>query len=969
MFDFGTATDSQIEAIKTIDGPVLISAGPGTGKTFTLVQRILYMIQEENIDSMKIFMATFTNKAAKELLTRISNEMMKRGFKDINVNEMYIGTFHSLCMRIIKDNIEYSDLNRSLVMLDSFDQQYFIYKHLREEFEPIPGMDEIFGNRGVWKKAEILCNLFNGLTEEMIGAKKLLSLNSGQYETIAIAMNKYRNLLKENNKIDFSSIQSHCLKLLIDNPKLLKKYQEEFEYMMIDEYQDTNVIQERIIFLLSKTNNICVVGDDDQALYRFRGATIRNILEFPSKFPNNICKEIKLVENFRSVPDIVNFYNDWMHKTTTDAFEPFDWKEFRIDKTMVPHRESFCGPNSVLKVSHKTRDKWHEKILEVIKDLKSYIQDYNQIAFLFNSVKSDEAVELADYLEKNGIGVYSPRSNVFFNRVEIRQMIGTILLLFPNYRDDLQLGKHEKWIGKDLQIYLFECIEDALKNVREDNDLKKWVTYYQYQHKELKNNTDYAFSNLFYELFQFDAFKKYMDTDLNLGIADQRGIRNTAIFSNLLAKFEYNEQVTIFTTKNIEWVQKQFFNNFIRFLYSGGIEEYQDESEYAPRGCVSFLTIHQSKGMEFPIVFVGSLKSTPRKNQNPSLEHIKSNFPEKASFEPEEDIKVFDFWRKYYVAFSRAQDVLILTCNENEGEPGPKSRGRVPSIYFKPYYNPLSEYDLGNYDFSAFDFHQIKDTDLKDTYAFTTDIASYERCATQYKMYRVLGFSAVRDASTIFGSVIHETIEDIHRAVLRDEMDLITNDQVDEWFEENYNGLIEREHSYLQPHTKKIAREQVAKYVENNHENWSLIKETEVDLIIEKEGYFLKGQIDLLKTTDNGVEILDFKAEQKPSPEKLGKELYEQKIAQYRKQLQIYAHLVEQKFRIEVSGMKLYYTNTKEKNPYIIFEKNDFAIDEMIDEFSSIVDQIQKKNFASRTKNTSICADCDMRYYCNRIKR
>ncbi|USL27987.1 ATP-dependent helicase [Priestia megaterium] len=968
LFNLGRATNAQKEAITSVNGPVLISAGPGTGKTFTLVQRIIYMIEELGIDPNHIFVATFTNKAAKELLTRISNELMSRNIKNINVNEMYIGTFHSLCYRIIRDNIEYSELNKNLIMMDAFDQQYFIYNHLQSDFEKIENIETILGERGVWKKAEILCTLFNGLTEEIIGPKRMIQLDSLQIKALGEAFQIYRRLLKGSNRIDFSSIQSHCLGLLRNEPKLLQKYQEQFVYMMIDEYQDTNYIQEQLIFKLSKTNNICVVGDDDQALYRFRGATIRNILEFKNKFPKGECKEIKLVENFRSVPDIVDFYNKWMHETETDSFPPFKWDKFRLEKTIIPHKKKEIEAPAVLRVSERTEEKWHQKVLQTIRNLEGSILDYNQIAFLFNSVKSEEAKNLANFLEKNGVGVYSPRSNMFFERKEIRQMVGMLLLLFPNYCSDFQLGKHTEWLQSELESYYTECVGDALKLIRENYNLSKWLKANQERHKHLEENLDYAFSGLFYELFQFDEFKFYMDTSLDKGISDQRPIRNMAIFSKLLAKFEYNHRISVFTHKNFQWVQTQFFNNFLRFLFSGGIEEYQDESEYAPKGCVSFLTIHQSKGMEFPVVFVGSLKRSPIKNTNPILERVKKYFSNRESFEPEEQIKIFDFWRLYYVAFSRAQDLLILACAEKEGRPGPAAQGRIPSIYFKPYYNSLIEYDSTQIDFNEYKFSLVKNADLKETYAFTTDISAYERCAMQYKMYRILGFSPVRDASTMFGSLVHETIEDVHRAVLRNEIDSITDKQIDVWFDENYKGLVDRQNSYLQPRTLETAKGQVKKYVDTHRDKWSHIQEAEVELSIIEPNFILKGQIDLLKTDGNDVEIMDFKAERKPTPEMLGQVEYDKKISQYRKQLQVYAYLIEQKYGVDVKRMRLYYTNEKEIDPYITFEKDNAEVDKVVNEFTSVVEHIQSKNFNQRTSNVHICRDCDMRFYCNRAK-
>lgn len=955
-FNFGNANAQQKEAIETTEGPVLISAGPGTGKTFTLVNRVLYLIQIKHVNPENIFIATFTDKAAKELLTRISNELIVKNI-EIDLSEMYIGTFHSLCMRIIRENLEYSSLGKNFSLLDSFDQQYFIYQNLWSVFNPIENIELLTGKVSVWKKSSKLLTLFNGLTEEMIDANLLLADKKLESRVLGKAKLAYDELLKNRNKLDFSSIQSECLSLLKKNPIMLEKYLDQFKYLMIDEYQDTNTIQEQLIFLLGgKKQNICVVGDDDQALYRFRGATIRNILEFTEKVGES-AKVIKLEDNYRSTPDIVNFYNDWIMKTEGENYG-FDWDNYRIPKQIQAFREKKSTSTAVMKVSGLgSSDDWHQKVLKTIQDIRPHITDLNQIAFLFKSVRGNEAKELANFLEKNGIGVYSPRSDMFFEREEVRTVFGILLMLFPKYGEKMGLGEYDSWLG-GLEKYYHECLETAAIVIKADKNIVFWLKDRILEHTVLKRNTDYALSGLFYQMLQFDYFKKFIEMDLSKGITDQRGLRNLSIISNLLAKFEYNENISILTKKNIERTTIQFFNNFLRFLKEGGIEEYQDESEYAPSGCVSFLTIHQSKGMEFPIVFVGGLGSYPRRDTNFLLQEVYEEYSEKDEFEPLERMKFFDFWRLYYVAFSRAQDMLILTTEKKEG------RGRKPSKYFNETYSQLKEYSSDKIDLSEFDFNEIKDANLKQSYAFTSDISLYEKCSLQYKMYRELGFSPVRVGSTLFGSLVHQTIEDIHKAVLRGEEKTITNENISLWFKDNYRTLAEAQRSYLGEAQLNVAQKQVLNYVENNQSNFSLLKEAEVNVSLVQKNYILNGQIDLVKGQGDTVEIIDFKAEKKPNIHS-ERDRYEQ----YKKQLEIYAYLLEQKYGLEVSKMHLYYTGAENENPRITFNKNHDAIENTIAEFDAVVENIQKKNFTCLSNNLRLCSNCDMRYYCGRAER
>lgn len=963
VFDFGKANQSQKQAISKTEGPMLISAGPGTGKTFTLVKRVVYLIQEIGVKPENIFVATFTEKAAKELLTRISNELIDKNI-DVDINEMYVGTFHALCLRIIRDNLEYSTIRKNFTLMDSFDQQYFIYQNFNRFFQSIENLDVIVPVKGVWNKASKLLSLFNGLTEELIDTNELIASKNIEINTLGRAKQKYEKLLAERNRLDFSSIQSHCLELLKNNPMVLEKYQNQFKYMMVDEYQDTNYIQEQLIFLLSKNKekqNICVVGDDDQALYRFRGATIRNILEFSSKFPEGECETIILEENYRSNSDIVGFYNKWISETNTGEFLPFDWDNYRLPKRIKAIQTKKTGSDAVFKVTGiGSEENWHEKVLKIIEELKPNLTDLNQIAFLFNSVKSNEAKGLANFLERNGIGVYSPRSNMFFEREEIKTCIGLLLMMFPRYGQKLESGEFS-WIG-GMKKYYYDCLETAKKVALNDATIAFWLKNRIIEHMTLKKNTNYAFSGLFYQMFQFDYFKQHLGIGLDTGISDQRSVRNLSIFSNLLVKFEYNENISVLTKSKINKNVEQFFNNYLRFLSDGGIEEYQDQTEYAPRGCVSFLTIHQSKGMEFPIVFVGSMGNSPKKNSNELLEMVYTQFSERKLFEPEKLVKFFDFWRLYYVAFSRAQNMLILTTEKKESK-GPGTRA-WPSKYFSTIYNSLVEYSPEVIDLSSFEFNVVKDTNLKESYAFTSDILMYENCALQYKVYRELGFSPVRVGSTLFGSLVHETIEDIHKAVLRGEEHQITTENIETWFNDNYRSLAESERSYLGEPQLNVAKKQILNYVERNRKNFAFLKEAEVEVSLVQDHFILKGKIDLLKGQENTVEIMDFKAEKKPDLHK-ERERYEQ----YKKQLEVYAFLVERKYGLKVNKMNLYYTGAENENPMITFIKNSDVIDGTISEFARVVEKIQKKDFSKLSHDYKLCSNCDMRFYCNRAER
>ena len=958
MFDFGNANEGQRRAITAADGPVLITAGPGTGKTYTLVQRTIYLIEECGVKPESIFIATFTEKAAKELVTRITNELSDRGIV-ANINEMYIGTFHSLCLRILKEHLEYTRLRRNYRLLDAFDQQYMVFQNIYK-FRNIDGADIVLPNGGSWKQAGGICGYVNNLSEELVAPEELMADKDSSISAMGRILAAYREILTEDNLMDFSSIQTEAYQLLRDHPGVLAELQAQITHIMVDEYQDTNFIQEQMVFLLAgDRKNICVVGDDDQGLYRFRGATIRNILEFPQKFPAGECRVIPLVINYRSNSDIVDFYNEWM-ATTDGAKFKFRWDNFRYDKRIEPHEQTALHSPAVVKLSGvEDADEWHEKILRFINRLKASgkLTDYNQIAFLFNSVKHPRVTALARFLEENHINVYSPRSDMFFQREEVRLALGCLMLMFPLYVQGLENGDYT-FLQPEHITYYRNCIMLANEYLTqpENRELLKWIRRRGKVHVGLTGTTDYAYCGLMYQLFEFQPFAGILDTEMDVGVVDIRPARNVAKLTQIIGKFEYLHRVDVLDSKEyqgrrrIDQDTERLFNLYLRLLYDGGITEYEDDSEYAPSGCVSFLTIHQSKGMEFPIVIVDSLGNVPRKNVNDLMMLIEDRYFKRPPFEPYDATRFFDFWRLYYTAFSRAQDLLVLTCNEDK---------RTPSIYFTGPYRELQSVESAGFDITEFSFKPIKDVNIKNTYSFTSHITVYETCARQYKFYKELEFQPVRANAMLFGTLVHETIEDVHRAALRHEEQTITAENVSRWFDSNYVSLTKTEHTYLAGPQREAALKQVLRYVTAQHGDWSHIQQAEVDVSLVKPEYIIEGKIDLIRGEGDTVEIVDFKAERKPDLER-----QRERLERYRRQLHIYAHLVEERTGQKVSRMHLYYTGEDGGVPTVTFPYTKTAVEGTMAVFDDTVHKIMKKDFHRCAEDRKVCEGCDFRFYC-----
>ncbi len=300
----------QKTAVETTEQPLLIIAGPGSGKTFTLTERIANILISKEVEPENIFISTFTEKAAKEIQTRIANKILEHDLK-ININDFYIGTLHSIFLQLIDEHLDDSVFQRSYTVMDEFDQKFYIYRHIYAFFKKIPELSEYIKARSNWDRANALIGIFNKFTEENIDTILLLATKDEELQAYAKAYDYYYGLMVEENCIDFGLIEKEFYRLINEHPEVLQSIQDKIEYFMIDEYQDTNTLQEMILLkLAAKSKKICVVGDDDQSLYRFRGATVRNILEFKDKFEE--CAVVRLETNYRSHDKIIEMYDSYI---------------------------------------------------------------------------------------------------------------------------------------------------------------------------------------------------------------------------------------------------------------------------------------------------------------------------------------------------------------------------------------------------------------------------------------------------------------------------------------------------------------------------------------------------------------------------------------------------------------------------------------------------------------------------------
>lgn len=930
-----TLNAEQKRIIDTTDGPLLIIAGPGSGKTFSLVLRTLNILVLGKAVPSEIVVCTFTEKAAMELRDRIHSTAEKIAYK-ADLSELRVGTIHGICHDILNQHRHHTPLGNSFQILDELTQQLFLFEQFDVVFgEPI---NDLFLGKWATKWAAIdgAISFFNKITEERIDPSELEKSPDPFVQSLGSSYKRYRKVQYEQNRIDYAVLQALAFDLISD-PSIGPKVCQGVKYLMVDEYQDTNYIQEQLLLRLADgRKNICVVGDEDQSLYRFRGATVRNILEFPDHFPG--CTKISLTTNYRSHKTIVRAYDEWMAS--------FDWsgpggKRFRFDKSILPYNpESHPDYPAVFCIWAQSRQDEAERFATFVKYLREneIIQDYSQVALLLHSVQVQHSGRYTEALQSMGIPVFCPRARAFFDREEIvwimacyalifgwhgtgrGEVQGPILTAFANYIDRAFVALASK-TGKGSPLA---------------SQLQAWVKLIN--DLQPGQSLDFRIPDFLYRLLAFEPFLS--------SIRDENRARSLAIFSQLLSAFQSYYHYTIVTHKNREWIRRHLFNSFFRLLHESGLNDYEDPEQPMPKGHVQILTIHQSKGLEFPVVVVGSLDVNTKTAKQVDL--LLGPFCHRPTLEPTDRITGFDRMRLHYVAFSRAAKLLVLTC------------GSQPKDHFREIWDGLPQWPHVQKDLLTAQRFDPKDSHpVKKRYSFTGDLRVYETCPRQYQYYRYYDFTPSRSALIFFGLLVHQSIEEIHRLVLDGEIERIDEARVRDLFEKTFQFLCLSDVRPIGPAAKENAFEQVLCYFQQNQDALRRVRETEVDVSLEKDGYILTGKVDLLMGADGRLELLDFKTAERPDPGDPILEVYE-------KQLCTYAHILEQRHGKRPERLLLYWTaELNRENALMEFSYVPSQVEAAVRDFDEVIEKIKNRDFrVVKVPARKVCKECDLKALC-----
>lgn len=642
--------DKQYEAVVNTEGPCLVIAGAGSGKTKVLTHKIAYLIGEKQVKPWNILAITFTNKAANEMKERIGNLV-----GDVAA-DIWMGTFHSICVRILRRFIDRIGFDSSFIIFDTSDQRTLVKACIKS----IGLDDKMFTDRSVLSE-------ISNAKNEMLEPEQYTVRANGDFrkEKIALVYEMYQKRLKENNAIDFDDIINYTIKILMENPDILEYYSDKFHYVLVDEYQDTNKAQFTLVTMLaSKNGNITVVGDNDQGIYSFRGADISNILNFERDFPGT--KIIKLEQNYRCTGNILKAANAVI-KNNEVTYKKELWTENEVGNLPAVYsakNEYDEGTYIAQQIEHLRREEYYK---------------YSDFAILYRMNTQSRAIE--EILRRESIPYKIIGGLKFYERKEIKDII-SYLRLIQNPSDNLSLkriiNEPKRGIGKT-----------SLDKI-EELSINSGVPMYEI----IKNAEQYGLNRVFLNSREFvNAIEELREKKDDIKISDliketlkKSGYTQALENENTIEAENRIENLDEFLTVAIEFEDESVDNKLSDFLEGITLSSDIDNMEEAEE-TVTLMTLHSAKGLEFPVVFLVGMEE--------------GIFPGYKSIgEPKE---LEEERRLCYVGITRAKEHLFLTCSKQRTIFGSTSCNQVsrflreiPSDLLDGYDDALGERQESN---------------------------------------------------------------------------------------------------------------------------------------------------------------------------------------------------------------------------------------------------------------------------------
>ena len=606
--DLSLMNKAQREAITTTEGPVLVMAGAGSGKTRVLTHRIAYLLQEKDVPSYNILAITFTNKAAKEMKERVDKLIEE------DTSQMWISTFHAMCVRILRRDIDKLGYDRSFSILDTTDQLNVVKDVLKsmnldqKQYPPRQFLNAI-------------SNFKNALITEKEAKENAYDFREKLNADIYSA---YQEVLYRNSALDFDDLIMLTIQLFEKESDVLSYYQTKFQYIHVDEYQDTNHAQYKLVYMLSqKYENICVVGDSDQSIYKFRGADIMNILNFEEDYDN--VKTILLEENYRSHQRILDAANNVIENNTS-----------RVPKNLVTSRGK--GEKITSIVSQNEREEG-QRIVKQIQKLKNEGYNFSDMAVLYRANSQSRAIE--DALVKSSLPYNMVGGMKFYQRKEIKDLMSYMKVVL-NVHDDIAMERIINTPKRGIGPKTIDTLRNHARSL--DSSIYDAIKDADFIKKKKKNAENLA--NLLEVLENLKEKSKFMTiTDLVDEILHDTGYVDMLIRENTLESNSRIENLEEFKTVTKEFDETHEIGDELLFDFLSDMALVSDQDNVDDLDAVTLMTIHASKGLEFKVIFIVGLEE--------------GLFPSFRSMDTEEELE--EERRLMYVAITRAMERLVIS--------------------------------------------------------------------------------------------------------------------------------------------------------------------------------------------------------------------------------------------------------------------------------------------------------------------
>ncbi len=972
--------ENQQQAITHGEGPLLIVAGAGTGKTRVITERIAHLVLNERAKVNEILALTFTEKAAQEMEERV-DVLLPYGYVDT-----WISTFHSFCDKVLKRHALDIGLNPNYKLIDETAAWLMIRKNLkrfpldyyRPMGYPTKYIHALLKHFSRCKDEGILAADYLKYAEELklntdnadfikeleikdvedkdeMVKQEILRINE-----IAEAYHVYQQLLLENNFLDFADLIIYTLKLLKERPLILNYYRQRFKYILVDEYQDTNYIQNELIKLLAAPkNNLTVVGDDDQSIYRFRGSSIENIMEFMNDFPD--AKKVVLTKNYRSAQEVLDKSYQFIKQNDPHRLEV----TLNIDKKL----QSESGITGA--VEHLHFDTVENEALGVINKIVQVKKLNNELTWSDFAIlvrANDSAERFINALNQAQIpnqflslrGLYNKPlildvvsyfkllDNYHENRAIFRvlnlpfsRVSYADLILINNYSSRKAISLYETL----KQITLVPNITDA--TVKAANNLISMIAKHTAMVKDKKASEimyDFLYSSGYVEFLKDKNDKEHFEA---LRQADQ--------FYQKIKNLESEGEIDGL---------KDFVELFDLELEAGETGALRLSLDEGP-DMVRILTVHSAKGLEFKYVFIVNLvdRKFPTDERRDPIRIPEALLREKL---PVGDFHIEEERRLFYVAMTRAKQGLYFTSADDYGGARAKklSRFLVELGYVSQENKKAKKQESNSMPEKIATKKDINfEIEVPKKFSFSS-LSMYSKCPYQFYLGKILGLPTPTKYPLVFGDAVHRTLKDfVEQSALKvkiqaglfdspesekpqimslpDLKELFKKYWVEDWFH-----TAEQRQEYFD-----LAME----IMTNFHADFSAtppnVMHLEVPFSINLGQYKINGRIDRIDEVDGGVEIIDYKTGQAKGDDMSPED---------KQQVLLYQIVAEEVLHVKPVKLTYYYLNDSKR---VTFLGNEKQKDKLKQDWLEIIDQIHKRQFTA-TPNEFACTFCDFKSIC-----